>query len=46
MPADKNSKPSKPQAKPEPVRDLPARKGSPAKEEQVKGGRNIIIVNS
>ena len=41
MPADKNSKPSNPQAKPESMRDLPPKKGSTQKDEQVKGGRMV-----
>ena len=41
MPADKNPKPaSKPQSKPEPIRDLPD-KGTGRKEENVKGGRLV-----
>lgn len=40
MPADK-SKPSQPQSKPESIRDLPQKKGSAQKDEQVKGGRAV-----
>lgn len=40
MAADKkNSSPSKPEAKPESIRDLPQKKGSVERDEKVKGGR-------